>query len=131
MATSPNAEKRMTSSRFTLSRIWVNLFFSVQHGIERRVVVHLHLAIHFHDAPAGLVVVQQFGDGGGHVLQLLVEYSQFVGTLAMLLLAHVLAIDLLLHVVYLYMQNTEPIHSPSGTFRIDACLKGLTAWNFS
>ena len=71
--------------------------FLVEYGIEVRVVVHLHLPIHFHHAATGCVVVQQFGNRHRHIAQLLIKNVQLLHSFAVLLFAHVLTIHLLLH----------------------------------
>ena len=115
IATSPTAEKRV------MSIVLVSLLCTIEDGVERRVVVHLHLAVYLHIFASGGNVVEQLAYGGCHILVLLVENVELGLAFGAVLRVDIGAFHLLLHMVYLEREDGVAVDSPSGALGVYGC----------
>ena len=99
---------------------WLVLLFGIQHRVQSRVVVHLHLLIHFHILTPGFDVSQQSVDGCRKVGTLFQQDVELGAALFTMLFGGVGAIHFLLHMVDFQGQNGESVYGPSRAFGIDA-----------
>ena len=91
----------------------------IQHRVERRVVIHLHLFIYLHVFAPGVDVGQQLVDGGREVFLLLQERGQFLFAARFVGGRRVGAVHLLFHVVNLEAEDREAVDGPGRAFGID------------
>ena len=106
---SPSALKRMAN---TFRKVFITSLVPVEYGVQVRVVVHLHLLVHFHVLATGSNVIQQLIDGRSQVDSLREEHIKFLGALVVMLLRYISTIYLNLHMVDLQIQDRQAVDGP-------------------
>ncbi len=98
----------------------VRTIFGIEHGVQRRVVVHLHLFVDLHVLASRSDVVEELLDGLRQIDLLGLQHLQLLAAGGAVVVVDVRADRFAVHVVDLERQDREAVDGPGGGLGVDA-----------